>query len=71
MTSSTTCHKVCQLFAPSIVAASVRLAGIALTCCRSRSSGTAQPEWKPNTVLRGLEHLWLEQAAGVRPPAPR
>lgn len=29
-----------------------------------------EPEWKPNTVLRGLEHLWLEQApvagAGVR-----
>jgi len=21
-----------------------------------------EPEWKPNTVLRGLEHLWLEQA---------
>jgi len=19
-----------------------------------------EPEWKPNTVLRGLEHLWLE-----------
>jgi cytochrome P450 len=22
-----------------------------------------QPEWKPNTVLRGLEHLWLTAAA--------
>jgi cytochrome P450 len=22
-----------------------------------------EPEWKPNTVLRGLEHLWLEPAA--------
>ena len=21
-----------------------------------------EPEWKPNTVLRGLEHLWLERA---------
>ena len=21
-----------------------------------------EPEWKPNTVLRGLEHLWLEEA---------
>lgn len=21
-----------------------------------------EPEWKPNTVLRGLDHLWLEQA---------
>jgi cytochrome P450 len=37
---------------------------------RLRVSG--EPEWKPNTVLRGLEHLWLEQApvagagAGVR-----
>jgi cytochrome P450 len=27
---------------------------------RLRISG--EPEWKPNTVLRGLEHLWLEQA---------
>jgi len=27
-----------------------------------------EPEWKPNTVLRGLEHLWLEPApvAGAR-----
>ena len=25
-----------------------------------------EPEWKPNTVLRGLEHLWLEEAAGAR-----
>jgi cytochrome P450 len=25
-----------------------------------------EPEWKPNTVLRGLEHLWVEQAAGAR-----
>jgi cytochrome P450 len=29
-----------------------------------------EPEWKPNTVLRGLEHLWLERApvadAGAR-----
>jgi cytochrome P450 len=24
-----------------------------------------EPEWKPNTVLRGLEHLWLEQAPGA------
>jgi cytochrome P450 len=25
-----------------------------------------EPEWKPNTILRGLEHLWLEEApAGV------
>jgi cytochrome P450 len=34
---------------------------------RLRISG--EPGWKPNTVLRGLEHLWLEQAptgAGVR-----
>jgi cytochrome P450 len=33
---------------------------------RLRISG--EPEWKPNTVLRGLEHLWLEQApvAGAR-----
>jgi cytochrome P450 len=37
---------------------------------RLRVSG--EPEWKPNTVLRGLEHRWLEQApldgagAGVR-----
>jgi cytochrome P450 len=33
---------------------------------RQRISG--EPEWKPNTVLRGLEHLWLEQApvAGAR-----
>jgi cytochrome P450 len=30
---------------------------------RLRISG--QPEWKPNTVLRGLEHLWLEEAAAV------
>jgi cytochrome P450 len=21
----------------------------------------AEPEWKPNMVLRGLEHLWLER----------
>jgi cytochrome P450 len=21
-----------------------------------------EPEWKPNTILRGLEHLWLEEA---------
>ncbi|MGH3208868.1 MAG: cytochrome P450 [Trebonia sp.] len=27
---------------------------------RLRISG--EPEWKPNTVLRGLEHLWLEPA---------
>ena len=27
---------------------------------RLRISG--EPEWKPNIVLRGLEHLWLEQA---------
>jgi cytochrome P450 len=27
---------------------------------RLRISG--EPEWKPNTVLRGLEHLWLERA---------
>jgi cytochrome P450 len=27
---------------------------------RLRISG--DPEWKPNTVLRGLEHLWLEEA---------
>ena len=25
-----------------------------------------EPEWKPNTVLRGLEHLWLAEAAGAR-----
>ena len=25
-----------------------------------------EPEWKPNTVLRGLEHLWLEEAASAR-----
>ena len=25
-----------------------------------------EPEWKPNTVLRGLEHLWVEEAAGAR-----
>ena len=25
-----------------------------------------EPEWRPNTVLRGLEHLWLEEAAGAR-----
>jgi cytochrome P450 len=25
-----------------------------------------EPEWKPNTVLRGLEHLWLEEVAGAR-----
>jgi cytochrome P450 len=33
---------------------------------RLRISG--EPEWRPNTVLRGLEHLWLEQApvAGAR-----
>jgi cytochrome P450 len=30
---------------------------------RLRISG--EPEWKPNTVLRGLEHLWLEQAPGA------
>jgi cytochrome P450 len=30
-----------------------------------------EPEWKPNTVLRGLEHLWLERADAARPPAPR
>jgi cytochrome P450 len=25
-----------------------------------------EPQWKPNTVLRGLEHLWLEQADTAR-----
>ncbi len=30
---------------------------------------TAEPEWKPNTVLRGLDHLWL--AAAAAPPAGR
>ena len=25
----------------------------------------AAPEWKPNTVLRGLEHLWLAAASAV------
>ncbi len=25
-----------------------------------------EPQWKPNTVLRGLEHLWLERAPGRR-----
>lgn len=24
-----------------------------------------EPEWKPNTVLRGLEHLWLAQAPSL------
>jgi cytochrome P450 len=35
---------------------------------RLRISG--EPEWKPNTVLRGLEHLWLEEApvAGAGTP---
>lgn len=30
---------------------------------RLRISG--EPEWKPNTVLRGLEHLWLEETVTV------
>jgi cytochrome P450 len=30
---------------------------------RMRISG--DPEWKPNTVLRGLEHLWLEEASAA------
>jgi cytochrome P450 len=25
-----------------------------------------EPEWKPNVVLRGLEHLWLEEAGAAR-----
>jgi cytochrome P450 len=25
-----------------------------------------EPEWKPNTVLRGLEHLWLAEAPAAR-----
>ncbi len=25
-----------------------------------------EPEWRPNAVLRGLEHLWLAEAAGAR-----
>jgi cytochrome P450 len=25
-----------------------------------------EPEWKPNTVLRGLEHLWLATAPAAR-----
>ena len=35
--------------------------------CRLRVAG--EPQWRPNTVLRGLEHLWLEEApsrAGAR-----
>jgi cytochrome P450 len=30
-----------------------------------------EPEWKPNTVLRGLEHLWLEQAPSLADAGPR
>ena len=37
----------------------------------SRLRIAGEPQWKPNTVLRGLEHLWLERADAARPPTPR
>jgi cytochrome P450 len=37
----------------------------------SRLRIVGEPQWKPNTVLRGLEHRWLERADAARPPTPR
>jgi cytochrome P450 len=31
----------------------------------SRLRIAGEPQWKPNTVLRGLEHLWLEEASAA------
>jgi hypothetical protein len=48
-----------------VVHAAIALRQLLPLLPRLRIAG--EPEWKPNTVLRGLEHLWLEEApASVR-----